>query len=114
MRQTSSFRWSLRFTTIKSRPAAVSISLFSPIDNCLIFGVFNRFVHFCHNFMQIFVPQPIEYILRVISNDFQETGECRMQVAKEGFMNFMASFALAKGSRYTNLISQGYGYAFFT
>ncbi len=52
----------------------------------------------------------MEYILHVISNDFQETGECRMQIAKEGFMNFMASFALTKGSRYTNFISRGYGY----
>lgn len=30
--------------------------------------------------------------------DFQKTGQCRLQIAKEGFMNFIISFALAKHS----------------
>ena len=40
--------------------------------------------------------------------DFQQTGECRMQIAKESFMNTLVSFGLKKGSRYTDLISKGY------
>ncbi len=51
--------------------------------------------------------QGIEYILDIILKDFQETRECRMQVSKEGFMNFLISFALAKGSRYTDSFSEG-------
>ncbi|XP_057374282.2 ionotropic receptor 93a-like [Daphnia carinata] len=49
----------------------------------------------------------IEYLLDVMFDDFQKTGQCRLQVSKEGFMNFIISFALAKHSPYTDTISKG-------
>nr|CAH0101150.1 unnamed protein product [Daphnia galeata] len=49
----------------------------------------------------------IEYLLDVMFDDFQKTGQCRLQIAKEGFMNFIISFALVKHSPYTDSISKG-------
>jgi hypothetical protein len=51
--------------------------------------------------------QSIEYLLDVMFDDFQKTGQCRLQIAKEGFMNFIISFALVKHSPYTDSISKG-------
>ncbi|XP_046648885.1 ionotropic receptor 93a-like [Daphnia pulicaria] len=52
-------------------------------------------------------PKSIEYLLDAMFADFQKTGQCRLQIAKEGFMNFIISLALVKHSPYTNSISKG-------
>ena len=49
----------------------------------------------------------MEFIFDYMLHDFQETGKCRLQFSKEGFMNSMVTFGLAKGNVYTKYLSDG-------
>nr|CAH0102975.1 unnamed protein product [Daphnia galeata] len=47
------------------------------------------------------------YLKDEIRKDFQKTGKCNFQIAKEVFIGTASSFALAKNSPYTKSLSQG-------
>lgn len=51
--------------------------------------------------------QSMEYLLDIMYTDYKNSGQCRLQLAKEGFMNFILSFGLQKGSAYTTSITEG-------
>ncbi len=47
------------------------------------------------------------YVKDAIKADFEKTGKCNLQMAKEGFMTSFATLALQKNSPYTKSINQG-------
>ncbi|KAI9559660.1 hypothetical protein GHT06_013665 [Daphnia sinensis] len=47
------------------------------------------------------------YHLDAIREDFQRTKKCNLQLARDGFISILTTFALPKGSPYTKTISQG-------
>nr|CAH0101879.1 unnamed protein product [Daphnia galeata] len=50
---------------------------------------------------------PVNFLKDVIKEDFNKTGKCNLQLAKEGFMPTATSFALPKNSPYTKTINRG-------
>ncbi|XP_057365455.2 glutamate receptor ionotropic, delta-1-like [Daphnia carinata] len=55
---------------------------------------------------KVFIDANI-YHLDAIREDFQRTKKCNLQLARDGFISIITTFALPKGSPYTKTISQG-------
>ncbi|XP_046448343.1 ionotropic receptor 93a-like isoform X2 [Daphnia pulex] len=49
----------------------------------------------------------VNYLKDVIKEDFEKSGKCNLQIAKEGFMPIRVSFALQHNSPYTKSINKG-------
>ncbi|XP_046641006.1 ionotropic receptor 93a-like [Daphnia pulicaria] len=47
------------------------------------------------------------YQMDAIKEDYEKTGQCNFQLAKEDFNHFFASMSLPKNSRYTDTINKG-------
>jgi hypothetical protein len=45
--------------------------------------------------------------LDAINFDFKKTGKCGLQLAGDCFLSFPITFALPKGSRYTDTMNKG-------
>ena len=57
--------------------------------------------------MNLYVFQATELLKDLIINDYKSTGQCKLQIAKEGFMQVWGGLALAKHSPYTDVINKG-------
>ncbi|KAK4030531.1 hypothetical protein OUZ56_023775 [Daphnia magna] len=55
---------------------------------------------------KVFIDANI-YHLDAIIEDFQSTKKCNLQLARDGFISIITTFALPKGSPFTKTISQG-------